>query len=49
MKEDVVITGSHDNTVRVWNAVTGNCGHVLRGSVQPCSVSLKAFYLDINL
>ena len=30
MKEDVVITGSHDNTVRVWNAVIGNCGHVLR-------------------
>jgi len=30
MKEDIVITGSHDNTVRVWNAVSGNCGHVLR-------------------
>ena len=30
MKEDVVITGSHDNTIRVWNAVTGNCGLVRR-------------------
>ena len=30
MKEDVVITGSNDNTVKVWNEVTGNCGHVQR-------------------
>ena len=30
MKEDIVITGSHDNTIRVWNAVTGNCGLVRR-------------------
>ena len=43
MREDVVITGSHDNTVRVWNAVTGNCGHVLRVHDGPVTgVSLHA-------
>ena len=28
--EDLVITASHDTTVRVWNAASGACGHVLR-------------------
>jgi len=28
---DVMITGSHDNTARVWNVATGDCVHVLNG------------------
>jgi WD40 repeat protein len=27
----MVITGSHDNTARVWNVATGECVHVLKG------------------
>ena len=27
--EDLVITGSHDTTVRVWNAASGACAQVM--------------------
>ena len=34
MKEDVTIPGSHDNTVSLWNVMSGNCRHVLRVRAQ---------------
>ena len=43
-----MITGSHDNTVRVWNAVSGNCGHVLRvhdGTVNGLSLHATGDYV----
>ena len=30
MAEDLVITGSHDTTVRVWNAASGACAQVMK-------------------
>ena len=30
MKEDATIPGCNDNTVSLWNVMSGNCRHVLR-------------------
>lgn len=31
LKDNIVVSGSTDRTLRVWNAETGECIHVLQG------------------
>ena len=45
------ITGSDDNTARVWNVATGECVHVLRGHIYElvcAAVHGTTYVLTIN-
>ena len=37
VQNNIVVTGSHDTTIRFWDSVTGDCTQVLRGHKYPLS------------
>ena len=45
MTDDLIVSGSTDRTIRVWNIATGACQHILYGHTS--TVRCLALHSDI--